>query len=336
MKNSLKLGKGRETFRVTKYYNSSYCRSLFYCRFGSRVVLTYCLGLAALTPYLTYTLFASSLASLCLGLGLTGGLLAPCWPAVTASVASWFPDQQLNSVFGFVNTATFAGGLVGTGLASALLQTSGWRSVGLPPSLLSLAVSLLVSLLLASPAERGLAVPGKTAGSQQAKHGESKESLMSLARIPCVLELSAAMFSLKFVRYCMALWLPLYLLEALGYDKLQAGMFSTVFDIGGIIGAPVLGLALDRFAAEKPLLGVTVLMVVGTLVTALFALTASWGVIANSIFLLVAGAANSGPDSILAGSVRSGDISFLGNITSLHSLNSTSKLFLFSHSATVN
>ena len=268
-------------------------------------MLTYCLGLAALTTYLTYTLLASSLASLCLGLALTGGLLAPCWPAVTASVASWFPEQQLNSVFGFVNTATFAGGLAGTGLASALLQYSGWRSVGLPPSALTVLVSLLVSLLLSSPAERGLSVPGKTGGSPQAKHGEtSRESLLSLARIPCVLELSSAMFSLKFVRYCMALWLPLYLLEALGYDKLQAGMFSTVFDIGGIIGAPVLGLALDRFAQEKPLLGVTVLMLVGTLVTALFALTATWGVLANSVFLLIAGAANSGPDSILAGSVR--------------------------------
>ena len=269
-------------------------------------MLTYCLGLAAITTYLTYTLLASSLSAICLGLALTGGLLAPCWPAVTASVASWFPDQQLNSVFGFVNTATFAGGLAGTGLASALLQYSGWRSVGLQPSLLTLVVSLLISLLLSSPAERGLTVPGKTAGpaSQKTKDGERTESLLSLAKIPCVVELSSAMFSLKFVRYCMAMWLPLYLLEALGYDKLQAGMFSTVFDIGGIIGAPLLGLALDRFASEKPLLGVTVLMLVGTLVTALFALTASWGIIANSIFLLVAGAANSGPDSILAGSVR--------------------------------
>ena len=282
---------------------------MFWCyRYGSRTVLTYCLGLAAITTYLTYTMLAASLSTLCLGLALTGGLLAPCWPAVTASVASWFPDQKLNSVFGFVNTATFAGGLAGTGLASALLQYSGWRSVGLPPSLLTLVASLLVSLLLASPAEKGLTVPGKTAGAGAAtvktKDEEKSESLLSLAKIPCVVELSSAMFSLKFVRYCMAMWLPLYLLEALGYDKLQAGMFSTVFDIGGIIGAPVLGIALDRFASEKPLLGVSVLMVVGTLVTALFALTASWGVVANSIFLLVAGAANSGPDSILAGSVR--------------------------------
>ena len=46
-----------------------------------------------------------------------------------------------------------------------------------------------------------------------------------------MVELSSAMFSLKFVRYCMAMWLPLYLLEALGYDKLQARYISSILEI---------------------------------------------------------------------------------------------------------
>ena len=275
-------------------------------RYGPRLVLTSCLGLAALTTQLTYTLLATSLPSLCLGFALTGGLLAPCWPAVTSSLSASFPDKALNSVFGFANSATFAGGLAGTALASYLLEYSGWRSVGLPPALLTLLASLLVSLLLYSPAERGLKVPGKAPVQSETRDEEKtveSKSLLSLLRIPCVAEVSCAMFSLKFVRYCMAMWLPLYLLEELGYSKLQAGIFSTVFDVGGIIGAPVLGIALDRFASDRPLLGVSLLMVLGTVVTGLFALTASWGILFNSVFLLVAGAANSGPDSILAGSV---------------------------------
>ena len=275
-------------------------------RYGPRLVLTSCLGLAALTTQLTYTLLATSLPSLCLGFALTGGLLAPCWPAVTSSLSASFPDKALNSVFGFANSATFAGGLAGTALASYLLEFSGWRSVGLPPALLTLLASLLVSLLLYSPAERGLKVPGKASVQSETRDEEKtveSKSLLSLLRIPCVAEVSCAMFSLKFVRYCMAMWLPLYLLEELGYSKLQAGIFSTVFDVGGIIGAPVLGIALDRFASDRPLLGVSLLMVLGTVVTGLFALTASWGILFNSVFLLVAGAANSGPDSILAGSV---------------------------------
>ena len=111
------------------------------------------------------------------------------------------------------------------------------------------------------------------------------------------------MFSLKFVRYAMTMWLPLYLLEHLGYSKLQAGIFSTVFDIGGIIGAPVFGLLLDRYYADRPLLGVILTMALGSLVTLLFIITSSWGMVINLSCLLVAGAANCGPDAILSGMI---------------------------------
>ena len=80
------------------------------------------------------------------------------------------------------------------------------------------------------------------------------------------------MFTLKFVRYSMYMWLPLYLLEQLGYSKLQAGMFSTVYDIGGIVGSMLQGLLLDRFCPDQPLMGVTLTMALGTLVTTLFVL----------------------------------------------------------------
>ena len=101
----------------------------------------------------------------------------------------------------------------------------------------------------------------------------------------------------------MYMWLPLYLLEQLGYSKLQAGMFSTVYDIGGIVGSMLQGLLLDRFCPDQPLMGVTLTMALGTLVTTLFVLTASWGLVFNLSLLLVAGATNCGPDAMLAGSI---------------------------------
>ena len=278
-------------------------------RHPPRLLLSGCLGLAALATALTYTgPLSHSLPGLCLGLALTGGLLAPCWPAATASLSSWFPDSRLNSVFGLINTATYSGSLGGTALAAALLEYSGWRSVGPPPALLALAAAGLVWLLLLSPAERGVTVPGKTQHQKEPLLAaepelEAAPSLLAISRLPCVRQLAAAMFSLKFVRYCMAMWLPLYLLEHLGYTQLQAGIFSTVFDLGGILGSPLLGLLLDTRLPEAPLLGVCLTMVAGTVATTVFVLTASWGLAANCLCLLVAGAANCGPDSILAGSV---------------------------------
>lgn len=40
-------------------------------------------------------------------------------------------------------------------------------------------------------------------------------------------------------------------------------MFSTVFDVGGIVGSPALGLVLDRYYQGNPLKGVTIAMLAG-------------------------------------------------------------------------
>ena len=52
------------------------------------------------------------------------------------------------------------------------------------------------------------------------------------------------------------MWLPLYLIEYLGYTKTQGGLFSTMFDIGGIAGGPALGLLVENFTPDKPIFGI--------------------------------------------------------------------------------
>ena len=136
-------------------------------------------------------------------------------------------------------------------------------------------------------------MPGKTVQTLQTR--VDSDSLLAISSVPCVRQVAAAVFTLKFVCYSMTMWLPLYLLEHLGYSKLQAGMFSTVYDIGGIFGSLLQGLLLDRYWPDQPLMGVTLTMALGTLVTTLFIITSSWGLVTNMSLLLVAGAANCGP-----------------------------------------
>ena len=167
--------------------------------------------------------------------------------------------------------------------------------MGLPPAIIAVTSGLLVYSLLYSPGEKGITVPGKTVHTPEVKEEKASDSLLAISRIACVRQVAAAMFTLKFVRYSMTMWLPLYLLEHLGYSKLQAGMFSTVYDIGGIFGSLLQGLLLDRYWPDQPLMGVTLTMALGTLVTALFIITSSWGMVTNMSLLLVAGAANCGP-----------------------------------------
>ena len=263
-------------------------------RHGPRHVLSLCLVSAGLTTWLTYSgPLASSLSGVCLGLALTGGLLAPAWPACSALVLPWFPDDKLNTIFGLLNTSSYAGGLGGAALTASMLEYNGWRSVGLPPAIIAVICGLLIFSLLSTPEERGVTVPGKTV--QTVETRVESDSLLDISSVPCVHQVVAAVFTLKFVRYSMTMWLPLYLLEHLGYSKLQAGMFSTVYDIGGIFGTLLNGLLLDRYCPDQPLMGVTLTMALGTLVTTLFIITSSWGLVTNMSLLLLAGAANCGP-----------------------------------------
>ena len=62
---------------------------------------------------------------------------------------------------------------------------------------------------------------------------EQKDMTMrDLWKIPMVAEVAVTVFCLKVVRYCMYMWLPMYLLQQLKYSKTNAGMFSTMFEIG--------------------------------------------------------------------------------------------------------
>ena len=114
---------------------------------------------------------------------VTGGLLAPAWPACVAAVSSWFPDSRLNTIFGFINTSTFCGGLAGTTLAAAITEYSGWRSVGFYPALIASLAALLVSMFLLSPEEKGLSVPGKVIKAAESKTEQGHDdSLLEISR----------------------------------------------------------------------------------------------------------------------------------------------------------
>jgi len=67
-------------------------------------------------------------------------------------------------------------------------------------------------------------------------------------------EVAVAVFCLKTFRYAMYMWLPMFLLQHLGYSKTNAGMFSTMFEIGGILGSATTGYCLKRFCGPDIIL----------------------------------------------------------------------------------
>lgn len=274
-------------------------------RFGARKTFGVCMMLSALSM-ISFGYFSNFMIWFIL-LFLNGTAQSQCWPNCTKGLLCWFSDSVRNSMFGMFGTCAFAGGIIGTMFSVYLQATYGWRSVYFYPSIFVFIMGFLVLILFKQPDELGIEVPGR--GADIIKEGEKsgapveKPKMMDLWRLPMIAEVSVAVFCLKVVRYCMYMWLPMYLLQALNYSKSMAGIFSTVFEVGGVTGSALIGFALDRYYKGQTLRGIGLFVLISTLSLVLFILTSSWGVFVNSLFMFIAGAFNAGPDILLCGTV---------------------------------
>ncbi|XP_060562120.1 uncharacterized protein LOC132721762 isoform X2 [Ruditapes philippinarum] len=272
-------------------------------RFGPRKTFGLCMILSGISMA-SFGMW-SNFYMFSLLLFLNGSAQAQCWPNCMKALGSWYSDKVRNSVAGMFGTCAFSGGIIGTALAVWLQTSYGWRSAFLTPSLLVLGLGFVVLLFFQQPDEVNIEVVGKESikSAEGSSNNNTKLSWIQLWKIPMLAEVAVAVFCLKAVRYCMYMWLPMYLLNQLQYSKAQAGMFSTTFEIGGVIGSAVIGLIIDRLFQGRSLFGTAISAALSGIALFLFMVTGTWGIGFNTLFLFVAGAFNCGPDVILGGSV---------------------------------
>ncbi|RMX52824.1 hypothetical protein pdam_00012232 [Pocillopora damicornis] len=210
---------------------------------------------------------------------LNGTAQSTAWPNAVKSLTGWFSNKQRMTIFGLFGTSSFAGGILGTAMAVQLLSmfAPDMKMIFFVPSVIVGIVGILDYLFLNSPSELG--IPDANA------------------------ELSWATCCVKLVRYCMYMWLPMYLYQALNYTKVQAGYLSTVFEIGGVVGTTALGFVVTRLLQGRAVYGVTLALLGSTVFMALFQYTGDWGLMVNALFMFLAGACNCGVDPYLSGSI---------------------------------
>ncbi|CAF2989569.1 unnamed protein product [Rotaria sp. Silwood2] len=233
---------------------------------------------------------------------LNGAFQSLCWAAANKGLGAWITDTQRNFVFGLFGTCPFAGGIIGTALAVYIQGKDGWRFVHFQPSIFCIIAGFLVLFLFREPSELKMVVAGKESLTKTSDL-RSRMTIMEVCRLPMVKEIAATVFCLKVVRYAIYLWLPLYLKQELNYSTSDAGLFSTMFDIGGVVGSATIGLVLKRFFNNEGCLGagVETLLSAGTLL--FFLAFAKAGITINSISMLITGALNCGADIILCSSI---------------------------------
>ncbi|VVA91653.1 unnamed protein product [Arabis nemorensis] len=202
------------------------------------------------------------------------------WPCVVSVVGNWCGKEKRGLIMGLWNSHTSVGNILGSVIASSVLEF-GWGWSFVLPGVLVIVSGLLVFLcLVVSPHDLGFEEPGKemeiemsladnveaTLRKPEAEDAglletanELDESLAAIGfleawRLPGVAPFAFCLFFSKLVAYTFLYWLPYYLrhtaVAGVHLSHKTAGILSTVFDIGGVLGGISAGFISDKIKAR--------------------------------------------------------------------------------------
>ncbi|XP_028397737.1 putative glycerol-3-phosphate transporter 5 [Dendronephthya gigantea] len=272
-------------------------------KIGARKALTICL-IGSAFSMITFGYWQHVLM-LSLLLFLNGTFQANAWPNCVKCLSSWYSDEHRASIFGLWGTCTFAGGIIGTSLAVYLqsVYSPDLKMIFITPSLILLSIGILVFLTMKMPSELNITIPGKEELTGSTSKSDKILGFSEVIRLNLVPELVVTVICVKLVRYCLYMWLPMYLHEALKYSKAQAGMLSTTFEIGGVLGSALIGVFINKVLNGHVLYGCSLSLFLSAMALVAFQITSTWGIIFNITSMLIAGVCNCGPDPLLTGSI---------------------------------
>ena len=74
--------------------------------------------------------------------------------------------------------------------------------------------------------------------------------------IPNVLLYGFTFFCIKFAVYSLLLWMPLFLTEELNFSNSDIANIQSLYEVGTVIGAIILGFASDKFYSRRSPIGI--------------------------------------------------------------------------------
>jgi sugar phosphate permease len=311
-KSSLDLGKEElrviETAYLAAYAIGQFVMGSLADRVGPRRLLA--VGMGA-TAVLSVVLGLSDLfAVFLIAYGLNGLAQASGWPANGGAMAAWFSSRERGEVMGYWGTCYQFGPLAATALASVLLATFGWRGAFFGPALWVGVVAVAVLLWLRDrPSDEGFRDPDVAPGAEATARDRAERRALyrqawpKVVRNPMTWFMGANYFCIKLTRYSLMFWLPFYLSEELGFDRVTAGWMSTSFFIGGIAGVVGSGLLADRVFGRRRIgvaAGMTALL---ALALGLYGSVGADSVALNFAVMMLVGMLLYGPDALVSGAV---------------------------------
>ncbi|KAJ8753248.1 hypothetical protein K2173_017863 [Erythroxylum novogranatense] len=249
------------------------------------------------------------------------------WPCVVAVVGNWFGKAKRGLIMGVWSSHTSVGNIIGSVMASAVLDF-GWGWSFLVPGFLVILVGILVFLfLVVSPEDIGFELPGKeiemdveSVTVENSEKVESEEAgllatdkidnltaigFVEAWRLPGVAPFAFCLFFSKLVAYTFLYWLPFYVrhtaVAGVHLSHKAAGILSTLFDIGGVFGGILAGFISDMIEARAVTSISFLLLSIPAII--LYRIYGSLSMVSNVTLMFISGLLVNGPYSLITSAV---------------------------------
>jgi len=189
-------------------------------------------------------------------------------PALGKAIMDVFPVRERGIAMGIKQMGLTLGGVVSALVLPLVAGALGWRAA---VGACALVVALPVALSWHGLRSLGpTALPGRPARSERRK---AAAGLWWWVRRPALLAFFATGLALGMVQGAVLSYLPLFTIQALGFDKIGAGLLVAASQAGGAVARLVAGAASDRWLPERRSAW---LAVTSAFAAAIFVLYAVW------------------------------------------------------------
>lgn len=220
------------------------------------------------------------LGALCIGAGY-----GPITPASSHLLARTTPASRMSLVFSIKQTGVPAGGILAGALVPGLALLTGWQG-----TLIAVAAACAACIPLAQPLRRELDTDREPGGVSLQLDTLLAPLRLVLAHRSLVV-LAACSFLFSAVQVSVTAYMVTFLNLSLGLSLLAAGAALSVSQVAGVMGRIAWGALADRgLGARATLMLLAVLMMAGSILTAVLSTDASTATIWAAVALLGASA----------------------------------------------
>lgn len=181
-------------------------------------------------------------------------------PALGRAIVDIFPVRERGIAMGIKQMGLTLGGVASALALPAIAAAFGWRAgVGACALVLALPVALTWRALGG--------MPHATSAAAGAAHETASRSVWWWAKSPALIVFFATGLALGMVQAAVLSYLPIFSIQALGFDKIGAGLLVACSQAGGAAARLALGAASDRWLVHRRTIW---LALTGALAAALF------------------------------------------------------------------